>query len=361
MRATEIGEQTPLLRTYRVTVPVAEIDGLARDRVEEFAPRIALKGFRPGRVPPAHLRKIYSKQVVAEVIDRAVADANRKIVADNGLRTCEDPKVTLPDDEAALGAMMAGTGDLTYTVEMAVVPRIELVDFAGITLTRRYADFTDVDLGAALGAIAELHRPPKPDDGEQPPAPALDDDFARRLGHPSMDKFREHIREHGQTELVVAGRRLLKRAVLDMLEQRHPFPLPPILVDQELKTIWTAVEGDLKAHKQTWEALNTTEDVAYAAHRLIAERRVRVGLVITEIGERHGIVVTDTETQNAIEVQIGAVPAEHQGNVRHHFRTNPAGVASLRAPLWEDKIVDWVLEHLTVIDQQVSREALLGG
>jgi FKBP-type peptidyl-prolyl cis-trans isomerase (trigger factor) len=361
MRATEVGDKrTPVSVTYQVVVEGAELESKCIDRLKAARANISLKGFRPGHVPIPHLRKIYGKQVMAEVVDAAVREANAQLIKDNRLRTTEEPKVMLPTDETAIAAVMDGNADLTYSVVMDVVPAIDLMDFTALRLERKYADVDDMVVDKAIEAMAALSRPPKaPDATEDPPPPPVDDDFARRFGAETVAQLREQIRERALVEAAAASRFRLKRALLDAIDAGHRFEVPPTLIEQEFKTVWNAVTNDLKEHKQTWEDMGTSEDDARVLYRAITERRVRIGLVITEAGDHHSIRVDDEEVKAAIAQQASRAGPAQAANVAEYYKRDPGGLVGLRAPLFEDKVVDWMLAQATVVDVLVSREELL--
>jgi trigger factor len=192
---------------------------------------------------------------------------------------------------------------------------------------------------------------------EIPGAVTLDDEFAKTLGLESLAKLRDALRERIQREHSAASRQKLKRALLDQLDERHKFEPPPSLVEQEFNNIWSAVEGDLKQQGRTFADEGTTEEKARADYQAIAERRVRLGLVIAEIGEKNNITVTEEQMRAAVMEQVRQLPGREQ-QVWDYYRNNPGAVAALRAPLFEDKVVDFVLELAEVTDKAVSREEL---
>jgi trigger factor len=138
----------------------------------------------------------------------------------------------------------------------------------------------------------------------------------------------------------------------------HKFALPPTLAEEEFKNVWNAVDSDLKAQGRSFEDEGTTEEKAREEYRGIAERRVRLGLVLAEIGERNKIAVTDEEITRAIVERARQVPGREQ-EVWEFYQKNPGALASIRAPIFEEKVVDFLLELATVSDKQVSREELL--
>jgi len=192
---------------------------------------------------------------------------------------------------------------------------------------------------------------------EAPGVVAMDDEFAKTLGLESLAKLRDAIRERTEREHAAASRQKIKRALLDQLDEHHKFEPPPTLVEEEFNNVWSTIENDLKQQGRTFADEGTTEDKARTDYRAIAERRVRLGLVIAEIGDKNNIKVTDEQLTQAIVSQARMVPGQEQ-QVWDYYRNNPNALASLRAPLFEDKVVDFLLELVDVTEKQVSREEL---
>jgi trigger factor len=440
MQVTETGA-AGLKREYRVVVPATDLEARVNERLDDLKGRVQLRGFRPGKVPVAHLKKIYGKSAMAEVIEAAVREANNKIVSDNGLKLATEPKVVLPSEEGAVEGVIAGKSDLAYTVEMEIVPPITLMDFKTMKLERLRAEVADAEIDQALQALADQNRPflakaeaaadgdrvtisfqgtmeGKPFDGgsgddvpmllgsgrfipgfeenlvglkagdsrtfdikfpenypasalagkdatfavtvktvEAPGEVTLNDDFAKSLGLDSLSKLRDALRERIERDHAAASRQKLKRSMLDQLDEHHNFGPPPSLVEQEFNNVWSAIENDLKQQNRTFADEGTTEEKAREEYRAIAERRVRLGLVIAEIGEKNNINVTEEQLRAAVMEQVRQLPGREQ-EVWDYYRNNPSALAALRAPLFEDKVVDFVLELAQVTDKQVSREEL---
>lgn len=192
---------------------------------------------------------------------------------------------------------------------------------------------------------------------EAPGAVTMDDDFAKTLGLESLAKLRDGIRDRLQQDYAAASRQKLKRALLDELDERHKFEPPPSLVEQEFANVWATIENDLKREGRTFADEGTTEEKARAEYHGIAERRVRLGLVIAEIGEKNNIKVTDEQLSAAVVEQARRLPG-HEKQVWEYYRKNPAALATLRAPLFEDKVVDFLVELATVTEKPMSRDEL---
>jgi trigger factor len=430
-----------LKREYRVVVPATDLEARVNERLDELKGRVQLRGFRPGKVPVAHLKRLYGKATMAEVIEAAVREANSKIVSDHGFKLATEPKVVLPSEEGAVDGVIAGKSDLTYTVEVEIVPPIPLADFKSIKLERLTAPVTEAEIDEAVQRLGEQNRPyhPKeeaaasgdrvtisfsgtiggePFDGgtgedvpvvlgsgqfipgfedhlmgvkageersfpitfpgsyqashlagkeavfavtvktvEAPGAVTIDDEFAKTLGLESLAKLKDAVRERIEREHAGATRQKIKRALLDKLDELHKFEPPPTLVEQEFNNVWATIESDLKAQGRTFADEGTTEEKARAEYHAICERRVRLGLVIAEIGEKNNITVSEDQLTQAVMAQVRMVPGREQ-QVWDYYRNNPGALAALRAPIFEDKVVDFLLELADVTDRQVSREEL---
>jgi trigger factor len=428
-----------LKREYRVVVPATDLEARVNERLDDLKGRVQLRGFRPGRVPVSHLRRIYGKAAMAEVIEAAVREANSKIVTDNGYKLATEPKVV--PAEGGVEGVIEGKADLAYTVELELVPPITLTDFKTIKLERLSAEVDGAEIDAAVQRIAEQNRPfiaksegaangdrvtvsfqgtidgqtfdggsadavpmvigsgqfiPGFEDNligikagenrtfdvkfpdnypaatvagktatfavtanavEAPGPLELNDDFAKSLGLESLAKLREAVTERLQREHAAASRQKIKRALLDQLDERHKFEPPPSLVEQEFTSVWTAIENDLKAQNRTFADEGTTEEKARADYRAIAERRVRLGLVIAEIGEKNNIKVTDEQLTAAVMERARQLPGQEQ-QVWDYYRNNQGALAALRAPLFEEKVVDFLLELADIADKTVPRDEL---
>ena len=147
-----------LKREYKVVVPAAELDAKVNARLDELKDRVRINGFRPGKVPVTHLKRMYGRSAMAEVIEATVRDTNSQIVSEHGFKLAADPKVTLPTEQGAIEELIAGKTDLNYTMALEIVPPIALGDFKTIKLTKLTADVTDTEVDQA----SRSHRPAEP-------------------------------------------------------------------------------------------------------------------------------------------------------------------------------------------------------
>ena len=443
MQVTETLSQG-LKHEFQISVPASDLDAKADARLVDMKDKVRINGFRPGKVPVAHLKKIYGRSVMAETIDQTIRDANAQIFTERGFRLASEPKITMPTEEKEVEQILSGKSDLTYTVAFEVVPPITLADFKSFTVEKPVADVSDSDVDDALKRIADQNRNYKdkgegakaetgdrvtinfkgsingtPFDGgtgegiqvvigagqfipgfedqlvgiaagetrtlkvsfpknyasetlagqpaefettatliEGPVDVEIDDEFAKTLGLESLDKLKQALRDRLAAEFGAATRQRVKRALLDRLDEAHKFEAPASLVDEEFNLMWNSIKAEMDSSGKTFADENTTEDEAKAEYRGIADRRVRLGLVLSEIGEKNKITVTDDEVGRAVIERARQVPGREK-EVWDYYRNNANALAQLRAPIYEDKVVDFILELAQVNEKKVSREELL--
>jgi len=443
MQVTETRSEG-LQREYTVSIPVAELASKVDARIAELKDKIKLNGFRPGKVPVAHIKKMYGRSAMAEVIEASVRDANQKIVTDNNFKLAADPKVTLPTEEAEVEKLISGSADLTYTVGIEIVPEIKLGDFKTIKLAKPVTEVAESEIDEAIERIAKQNTPyvakaegAKAEKGdrvtidfvgtidgvafqggtgqdiavdigsgtfipgfedqlvgiaagenrtvkatfpaayanaelagkaaefattakkvEAPGEVKVDDEFAKQLGLESLAKLREAVKEQIGRDYQRMSRQKVKRALLDELDKMHKFELPPTLAEEEFNRVWSSVNEELKNENKTFADENTTEEKAKEEYRGISERRVRLGLVLAEIGEKNKITVGDEELSRAVAERARQFAGQEQ-MVWDYYRKNPEAVASLRAPIFEEKVVDFLLELADVTEKKVTRDELM--
>jgi trigger factor len=432
-----------LKREYKVVVPAAELDAKVNARLDELKDRVRINGFRPGKVPVTHLKRMYGRSAMAEVIEATVRDTNNEIVTEHGYKLAAEPKVTLPTEEGAIEQLINGKTDLNYTMALEIVPPITLGDFKTIKLTKLMADVSDAEVDQGFERIVQQNRPyaarapggtasrddrvtisftgtidGQPFEGgsgddavvligsntfipgfedqligitsgetrtlkvtfpqhymkqelagkdavfvvtaksiETPGTVAADDAFAHSLGLESLAKLRDAVKDSIAREHTGMSRQKLKRGLLDELDKMHKFEPPPTLVEEEFERVWKSVLSELETEHKTFADEGTTEEKARAEYREISERRVRLGLVLAEIGEKNNITVTEEELSRAVMDRARQFTGQEQ-RVWDYYRQNPQAVAALRAPIFEEKVVDFLLELASVTESKVSRDEL---
>ena len=432
-----------LRHEFKIVVPASDLEARLDNRVSEIKDSVRLNGFRPGKVPPAHLKKIYGRSLMAEAIEALVRETNAKIVTDNGFKLAMEPKVTLPEGKDEIESVFTGQSDLSYTVALEVLPPITLADFKGVKIERPVAEVTAAEIDEAVSRIANQNRPysARADGGkvasgdrvtisyvgkidgeafeggtgddivvnvgsntfipgfeeqligmaagesrtvnvrfpnnylaeklagkhavfevtaksiEAPGDVTIDDAFAKSLGLETLDKLKDAIKDRLTREHAAASRQKLKRVLLDRLDELHKFDAPPTMVEDEFNNVWKTVLSDLESSGKSFADEGTTEEKAKAEYRAIADRRVRLGLVLAEIGEKNNIKVNDEELSRAAADRARQFPGQEQ-QVWEYYRKNPQALASLRAPIYEEKVVDFIVELASVTDKPVSRDEL---
>ena len=442
MQVTETLSQG-LKHEFQVSVPASDLDAKADARLVDMKDKVRLNGFRPGKVPVSHLKKVYGRSVMAETIDQTIRDANTQIFTERGFRLATEPKITMPTEKTEVDDLLAGKSDLKYTVAIEVVPAIQLADFKSFNVEKVVADVTDADIDEAIKRIADQNRSyavkgegAKAESGdrvtisfkgsingtpfeggtgenipvvigsstfipgfeeqligigagetrtlkvtfpknygnatlagqpaefettaslvEAPQPVEINDEFAKTLGLESLDKLKEAMRGRLATEFAGATRQRVKRALLDRLDEAHRFEAPPSLIDEEFNLMWNSVKAEMDSSGKTFADENTTEEAASEEYRKIADRRVRLGLVLSEIGEKNKITVTEDEVGRAVIERARSMPGREK-EVWDFYRNNANALAQLRAPIYEDKVVDFILELANVTEKKVSREEL---
>jgi trigger factor len=431
-----------LKREYQVVLPIAELDERATERLSALKDRVKLDGFRPGKVPLPHLKRVYGKAVMGEVIEQAMTEVNSKIVTDGGFKLAVEPRIKLASEgQEAVKEVIEGRADLSYTVAIELLPKIELADFRKIKLERPVSEVTDANVDEAIGRIADANRPfadkeGKAEKGDRlvltfkgtidgapfeggsaeevplviglgqfipgfeeqligmakgetrtikvtfpknytaehlagkdaefevtvtglaaPGEPTIDDEFAKKLGIESLEKLKGLVRERVQQEHTAASRAKVKRVLLDALDEAHKFEAPPSLVEQEFSGIWASVTRDMETSGRSFADEETTEEKAREEYRSIADRRVRLGLVLAEVGEKNSITVSEEELNRALIERARQFQGQEQ-QAYEHMRKDANTIAALRAPIFDEKVVDFLLELADVKDKTVSREDL---
>jgi trigger factor len=191
----------------------------------------------------------------------------------------------------------------------------------------------------------------------------IDDSLATAIGMENLEALRKVVRERIERDYQGIARQKLKTALLDRLAERHHFEVPRGMVDIELDTIWRQYQSQLEQAKQAGNAETEPakdEAAIKAEYRDIAERRVRLGLVLAEVGSKNNITVTQDELNRAVADEARRFPGQER-HVVEYYRNNPGMIDNLRAPIYEDKVIDFILELAQVTDRLIPLKELLEG
>jgi trigger factor len=193
---------------------------------------------------------------------------------------------------------------------------------------------------------------------ESPVAMKIDEEFAKSLGAESLDQLKEQIKAAIGRDYAQVTRTRLKRSLLDALADKASFELPPSMVDQEFDAIWARVKEALDQNQLDPEDQGKSEDELRAQYRAIAERRVRLGLLLSEVGRANNIKVTQDDLNRAMAEEARRYPGQER-RVLEFYRENQQALQNLQAPIFEDKVVDFILEMAKVSEKKVPVEELL--
>ncbi len=431
-----------LKRTLKVVVGAAELNERLANRLDEVKGNVQLKGFRKGKVPLAHIKKVYGRSLMAEVLQDAIRDTSEKAIRERKERPAQMPAISLAEDQGEINDVIEGKKDLAYQMTFEVVPEFKLADLTTIELERLDADVDEETLQKSLDDLLERAKifVPAPErkaetgdrvtityagtiggepfeggsgeglslvlgnagfipgfeDGligavkdesrdvscrfpdeypvetlagkdavfkvtvtevEEPVKAPLDDEFAKSLGAENAENLKEMVSRQIKSEFDKAARMKLKRELLDRLEALHDFELPPSLVDREFEGIWQQVTKSREQGAKNEADEGKSDEELREEYRAIAVRRVRLGLVVGEIGSQNLIEVTQDELRLALMEQARRYPGQEKF-VYEYFEKTPGALQELRAPIFEDKVVDFVLERAKVTETKVSRDDL---
>jgi trigger factor len=442
MQVTETSS-AGLKREFKVVLQAEELAAKLDTQLADLKSKAQLKGFRPGKVPVAHLKRVYGRSIMGDVVQEAVTEANKKIVEENELRLAVEPRFDFPGGQSEMEKVMEAKGDLAFTVAFETLPKFEVGSFADLELERLVVDVPEAEVEQVLDRMASQNRTYTPKEAEAaaekgdkltidfvgkiggetfeggtgtdveviigsnsfipgfeeqvvgmkagesrtvtatfpenylprhlagkeatfdvtakslaaPGEFAIDDAFAKGFNFDSLDAMKAAIRGNLEAEWARASREKLKRALLDALDKMYSFELPAGLVDQEFDGIWKQVQAEQAQTGKSFADEGTTEEAARADYRRIAERRVRLGLLLAEVGEKAEVKVEENEVTQALVQRARAFPGQEQ-QVWDHYRKNPQALAELRAPIFEDKVVDHIIGRAKVSERKVDKDEL---
>lgn len=431
-----------LKRQLSIVIPASELNAKLDAKLNDMRSKVQIKGFRPGKVPVGHLKRLAGKQEMAQIIDETIGAAIRDVVAERKERPALNPDIALAEGTDG-EKLVAGEVDLAFTASYELLPEFEIGSFADIEIERPVVPVEDAEINEQIERISEGSRPYE-DKGEGavaatkdrvtidfvgtiddvafeggsaegvplvigsgqfipgfeeqligakvgddvtvsvtfpadygadnlagkdakfavkvqkievPGELAIDDEFAKKLGIESLDKLKEAIKSQIEGRNLGATRAKVKRQLLDKLDAVYSFTLPEKLVEGEFEQIWKQTTEELERAGKTFADEDTTEEKAREEYRKIAERRVRLGLVLSQVGETAGVQVTEQEVSQAIIAKAREFPGREK-EVFDFYRSNQMALASLQAPLFEEKVVDHILGQAKVTDKPVTKEEL---
>ncbi|MCY0147061.1 trigger factor [Hoeflea sp. G2-23] len=431
-----------LKRELKVVVPVKDMEAQLNEKLAEAKGKMKINGFRPGKVPISHLKKVYGRSIMAQLVNEMIQEKPASILAERGEKAATQPEISMTEDEKEAEEILTGSADFEFTMAYEVIPAFDLADISGFKIVREVVDVPAEEVEEQVLRVAENSRSYEPKkgkaadgdkvtidylgkvDGEPfeggadqdaelvigsnrfipgfeeqlvglkagdekvitvtfpaeyqaahlagkeatfdikvkaiaaPGELEINDELAKTLGLDSADKLREIVRSQIESQYGEVTRQKLKRQILDQLDETHKFDSPSKLVDAEFESIWRQINQELSDNGKTFEDEDTTEEAAREDYRKLAERRVRLGLVLSKIGEEANIQVSDEELQRSLFEQVRKFPGQEK-EIYEYFQKTPGAVASLRAPIFEEKTIDHMLTVIDVTDKSVTKEELM--
>lgn len=427
-----------LSRIFSVVVPKADLEAQLAAKIEEVRPRMRINGFRPGKVPASHIRKVYGAGIMQDLINEAVQKSTQESLEKAKVRPAAEPQLDLKSD---IAQVTAGAADLAFDLKVEIMPDIDPIDLSQVTITRPVADVADEQVEEALQGLLKANQTYAVKDGaaedgdsvtvdfvgkidgepfeggaaedatvrigakqfipgfeealigakageervlnvtfpdsypvealagkaaafetkikdvRAPQAAEPNDEFAKQIGFDDIAAVRTALKDRIHADYATQSRAKAKRALFDKLDAAHDFPLPPGMVETEFSQIWRQIEQDKEQDRLDPEDKDKSEDQLRAEYRSIAERRVRLGLLLAEIGSRNKIELSNEEVGRAVAEQARNFPGQEQ-RVFELYTKNPQLMTQIRAPLYEEKVVDFMLELANVTNETVSRDEL---
>lgn len=428
-----------LSRMYQVTVSKDDLAAKLEAKIAEAAPQINLKGFRPGKAPASHIKRLYGPSIMKDVIDQAVQEGTQKAIDDNKIRVAQQPHIHL---EGEYEKIAAGEMDLAFHFHVEVMPEFTPADPATLEVTKLVAEVPDELIQERLQALAESNRTFSTKEGaaaegdsltidfegflgdeafeggkadgaelvigsgrfipgfeeqltgasagdhrtltvtfpadypsenlagkearfevdvkevKAPDEAKVDENLAKRFGLDGLDPLKNAVKLELDNELRIAQRTKLKKSLLDAIDAAHSFDLPPNMLEGEFQEIWRQVQQEKEAGRLDADDASKSDEDLEASYRKIAERRVRLGLVLAETGRINNIQLRDEEIARALNAQARRFPGREK-EVIDFYRRTPGALAQIQAPLYEDKVIDFILELAKITEKTVTRDELL--
>ena len=187
----------------------------------------------------------------------------------------------------------------------------------------------------------------------------INDELAKKFGQDSLKDLKGVLEEQIKKDFDQAAKMKLKDNLFSELEKNHKFDLPQVLVDQEFNQMWSQLESQLEQQKKTLDDLEVKEKELKKNYKEVSEKRISIGLLIAEIGRVNNIDLDDNDYNIALQKEVQKYPGQEQ-QIIDFYKKNPDAIRNLTAPIYEDKVVDFVLEKVTLKDKKVSRKDLFG-
>ncbi|AKK20427.1 trigger factor [Candidatus Liberibacter africanus] len=431
-----------LKRELDVIVPSSRVTDVFDKRIEDIKSKANIKGFRPGKVPVSHIKSMYGKSILSEIIDEMIKEIVPEVLSQRDERAAMRPNIAINEGEDDVTSrLIEGSVDLKIRLLYDVLPKIEIDSFDDLQITQDvcevseeeidkqmveiaknnlvfevkekqaeigdqvnidytvsadntilkdhskknlqcivgsealFSETTDMLIGLKAGDKKEIERLFPEDhsikdlagkkvilsfsiNAVSSPLPiVINNDLAVRLDFESETAMRDlcsqKIKQH--SEFVI--RQKVKRQVLDYISNKYTFDVPESLVENEYNSILQKIRLEMNASGQNSENADPIKEEDVQDYRMLANRRVLTGIVLGTIGEKNSIDVTEEEMQSALYQQLQRFPG-HEKKMLEYFQKHPNAVAELRAPIFEEKVIDCILKNAQIIERKVTVDQL---
>jgi trigger factor len=424
-----------LRREFAITLDAKAVNDEIESQLRSMGSRVKIPGFRPGHIPLAVLKKRFGKNILGEVLERAVNQSTQRVLREKSLRPALPPKIEIISYEEG--------GPLDFRMELEVMPEIPAIDFTGIEIEKMKCEAGEAEIDEAVARLLERNKTyaradkgAKAARGDQllmdftgtidgvafeggsakgfqlvlgsgqfigdfedqltgakegdevkvdvtfpenyhkddlagKPArfavtvhevrrgkdAEVNDEFAARLGFTDVGALRKAISDQFAGDYASAARGHMKKRLFDILEKKCDFVIPQSMADLEFNSIWEKIQ---QARKEGDKALLAkSDDELREEYRKIAERRVKLGILLSDTAAKNKVQVNQDELSRAVMQQAGQYPGQER-KVFEFYQKNPQHVEELRGPILEEKAVDFILGKARISERNVTREELMG-
>ncbi|AHA27888.1 trigger factor [Candidatus Liberibacter americanus] len=413
------------------------------ERLEDIKSKANIKGFRPGKVPLSHIKSMYGKSILSEIVDETIKEKVPDILSKRNDRAAMQPNIVINDgQEDVLSLLLQGSVDLKLSLSYEVMPEIEIQPFDDLVITREICDIDQSEINKHALEIAENNRSFEVKDGvssvgdritidyniavddmvlkdhskenfqfilgsddifsistdsfvgtkvgdskkidfsfpddyyveslagknaifsfsikkiEFADPAVVNDDLAIRLGLESESKMIEMVSKQLNHRIEMISRQKIKRQILDYLDNKYQFDVPESLVNAEYNSILQHVKSEISASGQNIEDNDVLKEEDLRDYKILANRRVRSGIVLGTIGSKQSIQVTDDEMKSAISQHLRRFPGREKQMIEY-FQKNSSAIDSIRAPIFEEKVIDYFISEVKIVDNKLSMKQFL--
>ncbi|MEG8099465.1 trigger factor [Candidatus Liberibacter brunswickensis] len=431
-----------LKRELDVIVPSSQLTDIFNNRMDDIKNSANIKGFRPGKVPISHIKSIYGKSILSEVIDKMIKDIVPEVLSKRDERAAMRPKITINEGEDEVTPrLMDKAADLKLNLLYDVLPKIEIYPFDDLQITMDVCQVDEADIDKQITDIAKNNvlfeiKEKQAEIGDKvnidytvsvddaiienyskknvqfivgsddlfsettdilvdlkagdkkkidrffpenhsmkdlagkkvvmnfyinsvsSPLPAVvNNDLAVRLGFESEKAMRDLCAQKIKQHSELAIRQRVKRQVLDYISNKYVFDVPESLVENEYNSIVQRIRASMNSAGKSSEDAYPIKEDDVQEYRMLAKRRVLTGIVLGTIGEKNSIDVTEEEMQSALYQQLSRFPG-HEKKMLEYYQKSPNAIAELRAPIFEEKVVDFIIKNAQIVDRKVTLDQL---